>query len=59
MAEYLNLARLFFRALVVNSLHFMNRHFRHEDTKTRRRIFIKGFTLCLGALWQFIPACPG
>ena len=33
---------------VVSSLRFMKKHFRHQGTKTRRIISIKGFTLCLG-----------
>jgi hypothetical protein len=42
--------------LIVISLQFMKKHFRRQDTKTRRRILTKDFPLCLGA---FVAICSG
>jgi hypothetical protein len=38
-----------FRQLIVNFVHFMAKHFRHQDTKTQKHILTKGFRLCLSA----------
>ena len=35
--------------LVVTSLHMAEKLFRHQDTKTPKKIFAKGFALCLSA----------
>jgi hypothetical protein len=48
-----------FRVLVVNSLHFVQKHFRHQDTKTQSLIFTNSFALCLCALVAIFPVDPG
>ena len=48
-----------FRVLIVNSLHFMQKHFRHQDTKTQSLIFTNSFALCLCALVAIFPVYPG
>ncbi len=50
---------LVFRVLVVNSLHFVQKHFRHQDTKTQSLIFTNSFALCLCALVAIFPVYPG
>jgi hypothetical protein len=50
------LRRSFDRVLIVNSLHFVQKHFRHQDTKTQRLIFTNRFALCLCALVAIFPA---
>jgi hypothetical protein len=37
------------RPLIVNLVHFMAKHFRHQDTKTQKYILTKGFHLRLSA----------
>jgi len=37
------------KSLIVSLVHFMVKHFCHQDTKTQIYIFAKGFPLCLGA----------
>jgi hypothetical protein len=43
----------------VNSLHFVQKYFRHQDTKAQRLIFTNSFALCLGALVAIFPVYPG
>ena len=50
---------MFFRVLIVNSLHFVQKHFRHQDTKTQSLIFTNSFALCLSALVAIFPVDPG
>jgi peroxiredoxin family protein len=47
------------RVIVVNSLHFVQKHFRHQDTKAQSLIFTNSFASCLCALVAIFPACPG
>jgi hypothetical protein len=42
------------RVLVVNSLHFVQKHFRHQDTKTQSLFFTNSFALGLCA---FVAIC--
>jgi hypothetical protein len=48
-----------FRVLIVNSLHFVQKNFRHQDTKTQSLIFANSFALCLCALVAIFPVYPG
>ena len=45
--------------LIVISLHFVQKHFRHQDTKAQRLIFKYSFALCLCALVAIFPVYPG
>jgi hypothetical protein len=47
------------RVLVVNSLHFVQKHLRHQDTKTQSLIVPNSFALCLCALVAIFPVYPG
>ena len=59
--RYLNMPHLLtaISTLVVNSLHFVQKHFRHQDTKTQSLIFTNSFALCLCALVAIFPVYPG
>jgi hypothetical protein len=60
-SRHLNILHLLtdIRVLVVNSLHFVQKHFRHQGTKTQSLIFTNSFALCLCALVAIISVYPG
>ena len=47
------------RPLIVNFVHFMAKHYRHQDTKAQKGLLTNGVSSWLCAFVATFPACPG
>jgi hypothetical protein len=55
----MNLSRNCLRRLIVNFVHFMAKHYRHQDTKAQKGLLTNGIFSCLSAFVANFPARPG
>ena len=47
------------RLLIVNFVHFMAKHYRHQDTKAQKGLLTNNVSSWLCAFVATFPACPG